>query len=383
MLAFNPATQSYAPTEAAAAWLDDDVATGWPAATGQHYYMVSMSEPQLLTNFCISARSTKGTVSIYAGDEAVAPSSKAWTALAKDVSVETINQHLLDKSFSRFAKYLLIETNLTEAGPWYSLYLYGEKPAVSYHLQHRSQPVDPRALFGPYSNSQTAFSVSSLYAHGIVAYVNTPDSATAWQKAIDDNPETQTMLAPSAKASLVIRYDSPRTIQRISVLADGAPKGRLDFFLLNGSAPATNEPANTASTESQFIHVSNESTAGVSDSTAAMKPVATIAFDGGNPRGSADFAPAAGTQLVARWTPTDGAQLLAMREINSFGNLALNDNELAPDAVGEDLTTDSSKDPRDFKSNKNVLPVGEMLAPKTPFIPGLPPFPPNVPFSPR
>ncbi len=391
MLVFNESKQAYVPTEAAAAWLDDDVATGWPAMTGKQHYLVALAEPQLLTNFCISERTAKGTISIYAGDEAASPGAKSWALLAKDVNVDSINQKLMDHAFSRFAKYLLIETNLSESGPWYSVYIYGEKPAVAYHLQQRAQPVDPRALFGPYSNPQTAFSLSSLYAHSRVAFVNTADNATAWQKVIDDNPETEASIAPSKdQPGLVIRYDSQRSIQRISVLADGTPKGKLEFFLLNENAA---KPAQTASNDSsQYIKASNVIAAipnnaptmpTTSDSLSNAKPVATISFDGSSQRGSADFTPASGSQLVARWTPETAGQPLAVREVNSFSDLALNDHELAPDSVGEDLAVDSSKDGKDMGGKEELPPVGEVLPPKTPFIPGLPPFPPNVPFSPR
>ena len=30
LFVFNPANQTFVPTEAAAAWLDDDISTGWP-----------------------------------------------------------------------------------------------------------------------------------------------------------------------------------------------------------------------------------------------------------------------------------------------------------------------------------------------------------------
>ena len=69
-----------------------------------------------------------------------------------------------------------------------------------------------------------------------------------------------------------------------------------------------------------------------------LHPVATLNFDGVNPRGSIDFTPASGSVLAARWTPDTAGQPLNIREINSFGDLALNDYELAPapDAVAEE-----------------------------------------------
>ena len=223
---------------------------------------------------------------------------------------------MLANPFSRFAKYFLIETNLTTGGPWYSIYLYGEKPAVAYHLQQRAQPVNPANLIGPYSNSATAYNMSSLYAHSHVAFANTADTPTGWQKAIDDNPETATSIAPSKdQAGLVIRYDSTQSIQRISVLTDGKAKGKLEFFLSNQAATVKNLPSDIDNNDSQFIKASNE--AGLSP--AEMKPVATVKFDGSDARGSADFAPVSGSQLIARWTPDEAGQLLAVREVNSFG----------------------------------------------------------------
>src|SRR5438067_8819223 len=56
LLLFDSKAKSYKSTEAAAGWLDDDVATGWPAASGKNYYALALPEPQLLTNFSISER---------------------------------------------------------------------------------------------------------------------------------------------------------------------------------------------------------------------------------------------------------------------------------------------------------------------------------------
>ncbi len=167
------------PTEAAAAWLDDDIATGWPALTGKQDYLLALPEPQLVNNFSISARSATGTVTLYAGDEVAPPGAKSWTLIEKDIPVESINEKL-GKPFGRFAKYILIETNLTDSGPWYSLYLYGDQPAVAYHLQQRAQPVDPRTIFGPYTNPETSISLSSLYAHSRVTAAG--GDAGSWRK---------------------------------------------------------------------------------------------------------------------------------------------------------------------------------------------------------
>jgi hypothetical protein len=399
LLLYTPTGQTYAPTEAAAAWLDDDIATGWPALTGKQDYLLALPEPQLVNNFSVSARSATGTVTLYAGDEAAPPGAASWTVLEKDVPVESINDKL-GKPFGRFAKYILIETNLTDSGPWYSINLYGDKDASAYHIQQRAQPVDPRTVFGPYTNPETSFNLSSLYAHcHVLAAGGDPGS---WQNAIDDNPSTGTYVpATQNEAGLAIRYDHAYAIQRVSLLTDPGTKGKLDLFVVNQTpaTPAATSPTTSRSEVSEYIKVANDTAALSTDASATtpaaptdlgdQKPVASIDLDGSNPRASIDFTAVSGTVLMARWTPDAAGQPLNVREIDSFGDVALNDYQLAPDSVAEGpQDTADSKDggkqvlPGD--DGKTALPpaVGEEDPVKTAFVPGVPVFPPNIPFSP-
>ncbi len=399
LLIYTPASQTYAPTEAAAAWLDDDIATGWPALTGKQDYLVALPEPELINNFSISAKSATGTVTLYAGDEAAPPGSASWTVLEKDVPIAAINEKL-GKPFGRFAKYVLIETNLSDSGPWYSINLYGDKDATAYHIQQRAQPVDPRTEFGPYTNPETAFNLSSLYAHGQV--IAAGGDASNWQNMISGNPTTGTFIpATQSDAGLAIRYDHPYAIQRVSVLTEAGTKGKLDFFVVNQPAPAGATASHNS--DSQYIKVANVTPATGSDAATAttpaatvpeitnLQPIASMQFDGSNPRGSVDFTPTTGTVLVARWTPDTAGQPLNMKEVDSFGDVALNDYELAPDTVAEgpDQASSGGKEtvPSDGKETLNdgkepLPPVGEEFPAKTAFIPGVPVFPPNIPFSP-
>jgi hypothetical protein len=396
LLIYTPSNQTYAPTEAAAAWLDDDIATGWPALTGQQDYLLALPEPELVNNFMISERNAAGTVTLYAGDEAAPPGSKSWTVLAKDIPIDSINEKL-GKPFGRFAKYILIETNLSDSGPWYSLYLYGEQPASAYHIQQRAQPVDPRTEFGPYTNPATSFSVSSLYAHCKV--LTAGGDPSTWTNAIDDNPQTGTTVpATTSNAGFAIQYDRAYPVERVSVLTDPGTKGKLELFVIsNQPQPATGGAAlqSNAASEggSQYIRVADVTATPAGDAPASapvdltgQTPVATINFDGTNPRASIDFTPTTGTVLAARWTPATAGQPLNIREINSFGDLALNDYELTPDTVGEQAqaTETSGKEELPNDGGKEALPpaVGEDLPPKTPFVPGVPVFPPNIPISP-
>jgi hypothetical protein len=360
---FNATNQTFTPTEAAAAWLDDDITTGWPVLAGKQHYMLALPEPHLLTNFSVSTRPAEGRVTLYAGDEPAPPASKSWTVVAKDIPIESINEHKLSKPFSRFAKYLLIETEIADPGPLFSLYVYGERTAVSYDLRNREQAIDTRSIFGPYVNSQTAFSTSALYAQGRVSYANAGDGSLAWQKAVDDNPESGMTLAPSTtEAGAVVSFGTRRPVSRVAVLADAPAQGRLDFFV----------PAEGAAAEGAA-------------SLEGLTPVGSLNLDGTSARSSVDFAGAEGSQLLVRWTPANGTDSLTVRELNTFGNLSLAQNELAsnPATVAESDASDFSKDGKTFKDFKEPIAEGplEPVASgpgKSPYLPGALGFPPII-----
>ena len=398
LFVFNSTNQNYVPTEASAAWLDDDVATGWPPLPGKNYYMLSLSEPQLLSNLAISTKAgAGGTVTISAGDEPAPPTAKSWKVIAKDTSIDSINDKKMSKPFSRFAKYVLIETNVADPSPWYSLYIYGDKPALAYHIEKRSQAIDTKSVFGPFVNNQTTFNLSSLYAKGIVTWSNMKDSMVSLQKSIDDNPESGITIAPSkTEAGLVIQYGESRQIQRLSIATDPSTKGRLDFYLVS-SLPASNTvptPAPITSNDqgSQYLKVVNTQPSAPAQSAGPVSldkltPTVTMVLDG-NGRGSIDFPPVLASNMLVRWTPEVAGQNLNIHEINSFGDLSLNDFQLVSDlpAVGEAPATDGkdAKDMGDPKDKQGPDPVGELLPGKNPFLPAGLGFPPNMtnPLSP-
>ncbi len=385
LFVFNPTSQSYVPTEAAAAWLDDDVATGWPPAPGKAYYLLSFSQAQLLTNFAISTKAgSTGTVTIYASDDLAPPTAKTWTPIVKDLSIESINNKTMAKPFSRMTKYLLLETNIADPNPWYSIYVYGETPATSYQIEKRAKSIDPTPIFGQFVNNGTMFNLSSLYADATVMYSNGSNSPVDLQKVIDDNPETSVSLAPSKDESgMIVRYSEPRQIQRISVMADPAAKGRLDFFLV-GTLPASMQ--SSVKSDTQIMKVANttppaDASAGGPVTLDNLTPNATLVLDGTTGRGSIDFPAVTASYMIVRWTPEVAGQNISIAEINSFGDLSLADYELTsqtPDTVASgapDLSKDMSKDMS--KDSKDLAPVLEP-PPKDPFLPGGLGFPPNL-----
>ena len=355
---FNAANQSFTPTEAAAAWLDDDVTTGWPIMAGKQHYLLALPEPEVVTNFAISTRTAAGTISLFAGDEPGLPGAKSWAPLAKDVTVEAINEKKLAKPFNRFAKYLLIETNIADPGPLFSLYVFGERPATSYLLAKRDKPIDTRALFG-YTNDQTAISHAGLPLGTRVVFASSGGGAMALQKAIDDNPESFVSIAPNAEnAGLAMKFSGTPAISRIALLTGTAAKGQVDFFLV----PAL-------PSEHGVVPL------------AGLKPTASITLDGSTIRQAVDFAATDAGALLVRWVPESGSSALAVRELNAFDSLPLSDYSLGmtPEAVGELVkNNDASKDGKSFKEGKELAPVGELRPSRSPYLPGALGFPPNL-----
>jgi hypothetical protein len=391
LFTFSASDQTYKPTEAAAAWLDDDVVTGWPPAPGKSFYLLSLSEAQLVTNFAISTKAgSNGTVSIYASDDLAPPTAKTWTPLVKDLNIEAINNKMMAKPFSRFTKYLLIETNIADPNPWYSIYVYGQTPATAFHIEKRAKSIDTTPIFGQFVNNQTMFNLSSLYANATVIYSNSTSDPVEMQKVIDDNPESSVTIAPTKNESgMIIRYGETHQIQRISVMADPGAKGRLDFFLvanLPGSLQSSAKPAGNS--DAQFMKVANTTPAADPAPTSAapsgpvtldnLTPNATLVLDGTTGRGSIDFPAVAAGYMIVRWTPETAGQSVAISEINSFSDLSLGDYELVSDMpTVADGAPDVSKE-GDFKDKGGPEPITELLPGKDPFLPGGLGFPPNL-----
>ena len=379
---FDAKNNRYSSTEAAAAWLDDDIATGWPALAGKQHYLLQFADAQLVSNFELSAKSATGTVSLYTGDRDAAPGDKAWTLVAKDVPVESINNQKLPRAINKYAKYLLIETNISDPGSIYSVNVYGERAAASMAVVNRAQSVDVKPILGDFVNNQTAFNMAGIYAKGAVTYANTGGANATWQRAIDDDPETSVSIKPStAESGMVVRLEGSHPLSRLSMLTNPKARGKVDIFLLS-EAPKAGAPV----------------------SLEGITPSVSLTFDGTSPRSSADFAETRATAMALRWTPESGEATFTLREVNVFADLNLSEYEVvgAPPAITQGpAPKDSDRDaepkeksyadgksqldgktpialgphPRNFKDASN--PPAVLQRPRGGFLPGGLGFPPN------
>ncbi|RYD77636.1 MAG: hypothetical protein EOP84_15295 [Verrucomicrobiaceae bacterium] len=328
----------------------------------------------MLTNFSLSTRPAEGAVTLYTSDEPAPPGDKAWTQVVREVSLEKLNEQKLNKPFSRVAKYLLIETNIADPGPVYSLFLYGDKPAVAYNLQKREQTLDSRAVFGPYVNESTALNVAGLYTKSVVSNSTSGDDFVSWQKAVDDNPESGLTFSPSSEQpAATVRYQEPRTVSRLALLADAGAKGTFDFYLVSGEDAGENGTA--AATLKDRI------------------PTVTMTLDGTTGRKAIDFPAVEATEMLVRWTPANGTDSVNVRELNAFAGPTLSTYavNMTPEAIAElgtERIADSSKDGKTFMEGKSLVegkeavdalpPIGQLLPQSSPYLPGSLGFPPNL-----
>jgi hypothetical protein len=319
----------------------------------------------MVTNFSVSTRPAEGTFTISVGDEPAPPSAASWTVVARNIPLASINEKKLARPVGKLAKYVLIETNIADPGPMFSLYVYGSKPAVSYDLRQRAQPIDTTAIFGQHVNNQTTFNRGGLYAKGRVDYANSPDGFTAWQRAIDDNPDSALKVLPSTnEAGAVIRLDGSQSLSRISLLANPNAKGKLDIYALPEASAAN---------------------AGQSVSVAGMTPTVSMIFDGTSARSNMDFPAVSAAAVAVRWTPVSPSDTFSLREFASFSGITLANYEVSlnpaavaayDSAAGDGYRTDTDGKEVLGPDGKDAKEVA--LAPPSPYLPGALGFPPNL-----
>jgi hypothetical protein len=388
---FNTTSQSYTPTEAAAAWLDDDINTGMAPVAGKQHYMLALPEPEVITNFAISSQGSKGSVTIYAGDEPSAPGAKSWQPIARDVSFVTVDGKKLAKPFNRLAKYILLETGRLGTEP--NLQPLSLRRASGHQLPVGKEGTTTRHegdLRPVYEQPDGHQHVRLVRRRSCRFFRPSPAATPPGRRR-----STKTLRAASdsitsgEQAAMVLKFRDSQPVTRLSVLAGNTSKGKLEVYVVPSigdgavaAAPAEEGVQPVASKAKSPVHSEPVMLTG-------LTPAATFDFDGTNVRQSQDLTGLQGTALLFRWTPEFAGEAFVLRELNTFGNFTLSDYALAlsPEAIAE-LAKDASKDGKAFvgKGGKALEPVGEQLEPvgelfprQTPYLPPALGFPPPIP----
>lgn len=361
---FSQESQAYLPTQASSSWLDDDISTGMSPMPGKQDYLLALPDSESLSDFAVSGKASTGTVTLSVSDVLAPPTAKSWSVVAKDVPFESLNEKAHGQAISKNARYVLIETNLSEPMPIYSVYLYGTKPASEYSIRNRDQAIDPRAVFGPWVNDSLTFNVASTYAQASVKNADGSVNVAA-QAALDDNPNTSVALGgASGQTEIPVTLGQEQSVSRISVKTAANAKGRFDFFLANGA-----------------------------DVAPGATPTASITLDGGESRASVDFPATQATMIKARWTPANGSDSVSLTDLNAFGHNSLataavasaGDQSVAvagkPSTEGQTRRHRTSRDtdPKAIADGKDAKEDAAPIAAFNggPYLPGALGFPPN------
>lgn len=394
---FDPAARTYTDTQGAGKWLDDDEATGWKPSKGEETFLLSLPEASLITGFMVSAAQAPGKISVYTADERSAPESSSWNPLLEGVAIETVNEKVFTAPISRYARYLLIRTELEKPAPLWSLYVFGARPATAYRLVKRTQMVDTDSVYPASVNPNTVLDLASLYAGARVTYVNSGSDPVGWQTLIDESPETSWKVkGEDGDASLVIDFGSARSLRRFSSLIE-PQAGVMEVFVLNSlTQPRHAGGGMTASEEAaedgiqQISNTGQDLTTTAGPSLDRVAPVFRLSFDGLSDREAIEFAPVSGRYLLVRWLPRTAGDPVNIRQIDVFGDPHLADYTVAaytpPVAKkpGEDGKTYQPVDYKSYKTFKQYIPPA-VIAEGPPLDPaGIPFFdiPPIIPMSP-
>ncbi len=349
---FDKATGMYKASEATSMWLDDDEATGWAPAAGKEHYLLMLSQPSLVKQIALSTTGSKGRVTVYAGDERATPDSSTWTPVLRDVAVEDLNEKTIKGAVNRYGKYLLIETNLEEAGPWWSLYVFGREAADEYEVAKRAVPVDASEVFGQRINESTVIDLTNIYSDADVVYMTGGGKKADWFAMVDESPETFWIVnnaENSDVASFAIKLAQDTPIRRVSMTADAGP-GVMEFYLVNASADGSQPDFATLKLDE-------------------MLPACTLGFDGVSDREAIDIPPVQGTYLVGRWKPTVNGESIKIRQIDAFGALDFNNyavNQMpAPIAELQESRNDKAafNDGKTFKTLLDPIAEGPVDSP--------------------
>ncbi len=366
VLKFDSGSRTFVATEAAPAWLDDDESTGWAPPAGKQFFLISLSEPTVVNHFSMSASASEGTVSLYVGDEKATPDSSTWKPLLTGVSVASLNEKLSSPAFSRYGRFLLVETDFAKAAPLWSLYVFGTERAADYRIESRVQKVDTRSILGPGINETTVFDVSNLYSGARVVATSNGGEAKAWQAMVDESPESFWIISPTPGnvPSAVIDLGTDRPLRRISALVEPRA-GVLEFFLVKSAANTSPEPSvrTTETSASEFIPASNPTPAKpASFDLTDRVPFATLGFDGTSDRESLDISPVEGRYLLVRWKGSVPGENLKVRQIDGFSDLTFDRYAVVTDLmpVAERRSEGDGKQTSDGKGFKGVLdPIAE------------------------
>ncbi len=347
-------SESYQPTKSISSWMDDDETTGWSPKADRLYYMVVLQKPSMISALSLSADGMSGTLTAFIGDERAAPGSAAWKPVLSGVPIAELNEKVSPSVLKTFSRYLLLEFNLQQSGPLWSLYVFGREAATEYDLERRAFAVNSNDVFGQRVKMETIIDLANLYSNASVLYTSNGGRLSQWQVMIDESPETGWTLSGSNSQqtpSFAILINQSAPVKRISVMAD-AGRGKLEFYLVGGAS------------DDEIFQVNNADPYALPDFSQInlddLEPIGTLEFDGASDREAINIGAKSGYFLLARWLPAVEGGAIKLRQVDAFGDLDFDNYEVV---VSPDKFAAFDDNSKSFKSLLDPITEGPIDGP--------------------
>ncbi len=334
---YNERSQTYEPTKSISSWMDDDEATGIAPKKGKRYYLLVLQKPSMIRALSLSADGMDGTISVFAGDERAVPGSASWAPLITGTPIAEINERVAADINNQFGRYLLIELDLTQSGPLWSLYVFGREAASEYSLERRAFQVNSSDIFGQKVKMETIIDLANIYSDASVLYTASGGKLSEWQVMIDESPETAFTMTGSASQqgpSFAILLNQSAPVKRISVMAD-AGRGKLEFYLIGGLADDEIFQVNIDDPYAlpEFSQINLDE----------LEPICVLEFDGQTDRIAENVADSYGLFLLGRWIPAVEGGAIRVRQVDAFGDLDFDNYEVVLTPEGYIAYDESAK----------------------------------------
>jgi len=322
-------TNSNVPNAAEAALLCDDPTIGYALPVGRTTLLVSLAKIENVSRISFVNSGAKGEVIIATSNAKLKEDSPQWhTALQQDLSPDA-SVAAVDPGE---AKYVRLTFNVSEAGPIYGFAVYAT-PQVSDFTAPRSRKLP--AWDQSDSFALVSYNLAEIHAKARALYISSGADVKQANNMIDGQTTSSHTFAPDdANPTTVIDLGKVSILRRLTAVC--APRsGSMQFYVLRslpGANPADKaSSAETGDSEDSPAPQAAPSTLNLAAAALAeLKPIGSVAVDGGRGRAAIDFPATSGRYIMVRWTPDPGeGDGFFLSEISAFGGAGERNSILA------------------------------------------------------
>lgn len=217
--------------------LTDDDSLTHDLTPGQLSFIVNLDESLPVDSAMFTAFHGKGTASISVSETSLEPESPKWVKVGqrKSYAPGQVTVFRFPLTNAKYVKYDMNVASTTQLG---NFGIFGSRTISDYNIvRRRASGLSNRV--GPTMNQMvSSLSSGSAMAFSRIIYVSSSrgDLRDSYYM-IDDDPDTYFEFAQSdPRPTVVVRFESPRAIRRVSTFTRGTAED-MDFFPFNSLDP--------------------------------------------------------------------------------------------------------------------------------------------------